>query len=417
MRPPTPASGGPRRPAPRRRVGAAAVALLLAAAALSRGVVARADAPAAAPVAAPAEGGAGASRFEATWHDADGTARALYRPRFVPAGLLLADAKAFGLAPLDLALDGRRGRILVTGAADRLGYAADAFGYLDVPTPQALVEVSLVETLSRCRNDHGGHLSFDRGPDGPDTFFRAFRADFEPSAWLRSELVGGLPFQGVDVRGGGTDLSDGLSGTLDAVLRGLAHDGEADVLARPCLVCTEGVPAKVSSTLSLPASLFFQNGAVVTRQQVDERAGISLEVTVESVGRDAVRLRLHPWIRRLEEATSPTGPESYPVLGVREATTTVRVADGETVVVAALEGRRLVRDRRGYPALDHLPALDTVLSAHTTERDATDLHVMVRVRILQPGRDPVPMTPPSETARLEARRASPSPRPTAASPR
>ncbi len=387
------------RPAPARRAAARTVATCLAAVAAVVGSALFAGAFAGAGVEP-----TGAAAFEATWRDADGTARALYRPRFVPAGLLLADAQAFGLAPLDLALDGRRGRILVSGAADRLAIAADAFGYLDVPTPQVLVEVSLVETLSRCRNDHGGHLSFDRGPDGPDTFFRAFRADFEPSAWLRSELVGGLPFQGVDVRGGGTDLSDGLSGTLDAVLRGLAHDGEADVLARPCLVCTEGVPAKVSSTLSLPASLFFQDGAVVTRRQVDEVAGISLEVTVEAVGRDAVRLRLHPWVRRLEEASSPTGPESYPVLGIREATTTVRVADGETVVVAALEGRRLVRDRRGYPALDHLPALDTVLSAHTTEREVTDVHVMVRVRILQPGRDPVAVVPPGEAARLEARR-------------
>ncbi|MFO0933433.1 MAG: hypothetical protein U1E39_12070 [Planctomycetota bacterium] len=387
----------PRRAA-RRRVPRVLAALVLAAGLLAGGR-ARTGASAGPDVA-----GERPRAFEATWRDGDGTARALYRPRFVPAGLLLADAQAFGLAPLALALDGSRGRILVSGAEDHFPIAADAFGYLDVPTPQVLVEVSLVETLARCRNDHGGHLWFDRGPDGPDTFFRAFRADFEPSAWLRSELVGGLPFQGVDVRGGGTDLSDGLSGTLDAVLRGLAHDGEADVLARPCLVCTEGVPATVSSTLSLPASLFFQNGAVVQQQRVDERAGVSLEVTVEEVGRDAVRLRLHPWVRRLEEATSPTGPASYPVLGVREATTTVRVADGETVVVAAFEGRRLVRDRRGYPALDHLPALDTVLSAHTTERDVTDVHVMVRVRILQAGRDPVPVVPPGEAARLEARR-------------
>ncbi len=352
--------------------------------------------------------GAGASPFEATWQAPDGTSFALYRPRFVPAVDLLADAQAFGLAPLgvgmDLGLERARGRLLVSGAADRLVVAAEALGYLDVPTPQVLVEVSIVETLNRCRRDTGGHLAFDRTATGPDTFFRTFRYDFDPSSWLRHELVGGRPFEGVDVRGGGTDVSDGLAGTVDAVLRGLAHDGQADVLARPCLVCSLGVPAKMSSTLSLPATLFFQRGTVIERTRVDERAGISLEVTAEAVGREAVRLKVHPWIRRVEEASSPTGPESYPVLGSREMTTTVTLADGQTALVAALEGRRSVRDRRGYPALDLLPALDGVLSAHTTDQETSDVHVLLRARILQPGREPPAVVPPGEAARLETRR-------------
>ena len=343
------------------------------------------------------------SAFETTWREADGRARALYRPRFVPAVDLLADAQAFGLAPLDLALDRARGRILVTGAFEGLGAAADALGYLDVPTPQVMVEVSLVETLNRCRHETGGHAHFDR-PPGPDTFFRSFRSDFEPTSWLRNELVGGRPFEGADVRVGGTDLSDRFAGTLDAVLRGLAHDGQADVLARPCLVCSLGVPAKMSSTLSLPATLFFQSGTLIQRSRVDERAGISLEVTAEAVGRDMVRLRIHPWIRRLEEASSPSGPESYPVLGSRETTTTVNLADGQTVLVAGLEGRRLVRERHGYPALDRLPAIDGALAAHTTLGETTDVHVLVTARILQPGREPPSFVPPGEAARLDARR-------------
>jgi len=352
--------------------------------------------------------GAAASPFEATWQASDGTSFALYRPRFVPAAELLADAQAFGLAPLgvgmDLGFERTRGRLLVSGAADRLRVAAEALGYLDVPTPQVLVEVSIVETLNRCRRDTGGLLRFDRTATGPDTFFRTFRYDFEPSSWLRHELVGGRPFEGADVRGGGTDLSGGLAGTVDAVLRGLAHDGQADVLARPCLVCSLGVPAKMSSTLSLPATLFFRQGTSVQRSRVDERAGISLEVTAEAVGRDAARLKVHPWIRRVEEASSPTGPESYPVLGSREMTTTVTVADGQTVLVAALEGRRSVRDRRGYPALDLLPALDGLLAAHTTDRETTDVHVLLRARILQPGREPPAVVPPGEAGRLDARR-------------
>lgn len=407
----SPPSGGPRpapsRPGPRRRGTALGrFARLARAAGLATAVLAGAPARPAAAEAPRGDVARGRAVFDATWAEADGRRRALYRPRFVPAAELLASATGFGLAPAELALDGLRGRLLLTGDAPRLEAAAEALGYLDVPTPQALVEVALVESLRRCRAEHGGHGAFDRDGGDPDTFFRAFRADFEPGSWLRSELVGGAPFQGADVRGGGHDLADGLAGTVDTVLRGLAHEGAADVLARPCLVCTEGVPASVSSTLSLPVTLFFRTGVDVRFERSAERAGVSLEVVAEAVGRDAVRLRVHPWVRRLEEASAPTGPLSYPVLGVREVQTTVTVRDGQTVLVAALEGRRLVRDRDGWPALDRLPALDTLLSAHGVEDGVTDFHVLVTARVLAPGRDPVAVVPPGEPARLAARGAA-----------
>lgn len=344
------------------------------------------------------------ARFDGTWREPDGRTRALYRPRFVDASALLADARAFQLAPLDLALDGSRGRLLVTGPADRLRDAADALAFLDVPTPQVLVEVALVETVSHGRVQTGGHGRFDRDASGPDTFFRAFRADFEPTSWLRQELVGGRAFEGADVRGATTERSGTFAGTLDAVLRGMAHDGCADLLARPRLVCTEGVPARMSSMLLLPATLFVQQGVLIQRTTTNETAGVSLEVTAELVGRDAVRLKLHPWVRRVEEASSETGPASYPVLASREVTTTVEVRDGETVIVAGLDGRRRVRDRRGWPALDRLPAIDGLLSSRQGEEATTDLHLLLTVRILEPGREAPAIVPPGEPARLAAKR-------------
>lgn len=372
-------------------------------------------APATAAPPHPASSAGGAARFEARWTAPDGRVQALYRPRHVAAPTLLTDAKALlpdGLAPLELHLDAARRRLLVTGAGDRLDLAGEALGYLDVPTPQALVEVALVETLSRRSRQAGGHAAFDRaGGDAPDTFFRSFRAAFEPVAWLRSELVGGKPFEGVSARGGGRDLSGGLVGTLDAVLRGLAHDGLAEIVARPCLVCSEGAPARMSSTVTLPAMLFvndrFPGGYVVNRRRVDERAGVTLEVLAERVGRDAVRLKVKPWLRRIEEASATSEVPSYPVLVGREAETTLDLPDGATALVAGIEGRRLLRNRRGFPALDHLPAVDGLLSARATEETSTDLHVFVTVRVLRHGREAPPFLPPSELARLAARARSP----------
>jgi hypothetical protein len=119
---------------------------------------------------------------ETTWVGADGRIRHLYRPRFVPPEPLLADVKSFGVASVDCALDVSRGRLLLTGAREGFDEAFDALAWLDVPRPQALVEVTILETIRRCDVESGGNGLYDRWqPEGaPDSFFRGLRWEFEP---------------------------------------------------------------------------------------------------------------------------------------------------------------------------------------------------------------------------------------------
>ena len=94
-----------------------------------------------------------------------------------------------------------------------------------------------------------------------------------------------------------------FAGAVDAVLRALSHEGEAEILSSPTIVVTQGVPAVVSARLLLPATLFHRSGGagatVVARDTVSEEAGVRLEVTAEWIGRDHLVLRLHPWVRQL----------------------------------------------------------------------------------------------------------------------
>ena len=345
--------------------------------------------------------GAAVVGAESAWTEPDGRVRALYRPAFVPARDLLESAARLGGVPASLALDALRSRVLLGGGRDAIEDAIRSLQFLDVPSPEALVDVAVVETSCRTRRARGGAASFDRTEEGPDTFFRVFRADFEPTAWLRSELVGVRPFEGTSVVGRETKGSGDLGGTLAAVLRGLMSDGTADLVTRPTLVCTEGVPAKVESTLALPVSVFSRQGERTTLRSENERAGVTLEVTADVVGADAVRLTLRPWVRRIEASDAAEGPVGNPVLRVVQATTTVSVPDGEMVVIGAIAGRRRLTQRAGWPALDRLPALDGALSAVDSNGEETDLHVLVRARILTRGRATPRFVPPGEAARLE----------------
>lgn len=377
----------------RLRVAALLGALVLFAPGLVRPVAAEGPAPA---------GRAFVPVDETSWLGADGRLRTLYRPRFVPAGDLFADAKAFGMAGVDLALDPVRGRLLLTGGEDALGGAHEALAFLDVPRPQVLVRVGVVETIRRARRQSGGHVLFDRDePAGtPNTLFRGIRFDFEPEDWLRTQVVGGRAFEGASVAFGSERDKGPLAGTLDAVLRGLAHSGEASYLAEPVLVCTEGVKASVEASVELPATVFTQVGTTVTDRSVTEKAGVRLEVTAERVGRDHVTLRVQPWLRAVVEERAPDGPESYPTLAIREIDARVTLADGDTVLVGGLETFRRGRSREGLSLGERLPALDGLLAATAREGEATEVLFLVYVRILVPGRDPAGMLPPSEAERL-----------------
>lgn len=350
------------------------------------------------PSAAPAMPVAG----DDSWWGGDGRLHRLYRPRFVPAAELLEGARSILPPAVELTLDSMRHRLLFTGTRVGVDCAAEAVDFLDVPRPSASIEVTIVETARHRRAEHGGHGIFDRDgpPAGPDTFFRGLRFDFEPESWLRSELTGTDSFEGTSIEGARSGTGGPLAGMVDVVLRSLSTLGEAEILSNPSIVVTEGVPAFVSSTIELPVTLFSRSGTDTVYGTTSEHAGVRFEVTADKIGADRLTLRLHPWVRQLTEAKSSSGPAGYPVLSVRELTTTVTVADGEEFLLGGVAGWQRVSDAVGLPVPPALTALTSALGAKRNEIECVDLVFRVRARILHPGRDGARVVPSSERDRL-----------------
>ncbi len=234
------------------------------------------------PGGAPAPGPA---PFDANAGGGPTDACAALPPAVRPAGDLLAGA-AFVLAPtIDLGLDpAAPSAALSRGAAERLGAATEALGYLDVPTAAAA-------RRDRHRRDRppvpqGERRApglFDRGgpPAGPDTFFRGVRYDFEPTSWLRCELLGADPFEGTSTSGGqsgtgGPFAGDGGRGAARARARRRGRDPRA--ARRSCDRGRAGRRERRGS--SLPASLFAREGGaalgdkIVTNTLATEEAGV-----------------------------------------------------------------------------------------------------------------------------------------------
>jgi type II secretory pathway component GspD/PulD (secretin) len=288
---------------------------------------------------------------EDSWWGGDGRLHRLYRPKFVPAGELLDGARSILPPAVDLTLDPMRHRLLLAGTPAGVSCASEAVGYLDVPAPSASIDVTIVETARRRHGERGGHGVFDRDAPsaGPDTFFRSLRFDFEPESWLNSQLTGTDAFLGTSIRGGDPGTGGPLAGMVDVVLRSLSTEGEAEILANPSIVVTEGIPAYVASTIELPVTLFARSEFTTTYGTVSEHAGVRLEVTAVRIGADRLTLQIHPWVRQLTEAQGADGPIGAPVLAVRELSTTVSLADGEEFLLGGVASWQRARDGVGLP--------------------------------------------------------------------
>jgi type II secretory pathway component GspD/PulD (secretin) len=352
------------------------------------------------PLAADGPAAATAPESGPAWRIRDGRLRTLYRPKFVPAPELLPEASAFGVPGVDLALDEHRGRLVLTGEDAAVAAARDALAWLDAPPPEVLVKVAVVETIRRERRQAGGHLLFDRDlvPGGPATFFRGLRTEFEPEDWLRSELMGGT-FQGTTVGFGALEGESGIGGTVEQALRFLAHSGEAEFLAEPSLVCTQGVPAAMEASVLLPVPTLHRTPFGEVRGFLTEKAGVRLEVVVERIGADSVTLRVHPWIRQVTGTSPDAGPVGAPVLAVRESETLLTLRDGDTVLVGGLEHLRRSRSRDAVPGAE-ATGLDGLLSSSAREGEFSEVLFLVGVRILTPGREHGGTIPPGEAERL-----------------
>jgi type II secretory pathway component GspD/PulD (secretin) len=295
---------------------------------------------------------------------------------------VLEDAARFGIGPPVLSADPLRGRLLVRAPEADREALLEILAFVDAPTPQVLLRLSLVETVCTDRAETGGHALFDRDVAGnrTDTLFRSVDLAFEPDSFLRRTLFGHAPFPGVSAALG--DPAEGFS----AVLRALAHRGEAEIHLSPSLLLTEGVPGKVEATVELPETVFTGSEVAITATPVREKAGVSVEAVAERVGTDHVVVAVKAWLRQVTAGEAEGGPAGYPVLSTREITARATVRDGRTVVLGGFGSFERTSSRRGLPALARFPLLDAVASARRRTSARTEFLVVATPVVRVPGR-------------------------------
>jgi type II secretory pathway component GspD/PulD (secretin) len=253
--------------------------------------------------------------------------------------------------------------LILSGPADQVNSALELLQALDVAPPQVLIEAKMVDIATDKARDLG--LSYD---------------------WTSVTFKEG-PVNAADgtVNRPGTSLSFGrflrTPFDLTATLSALETQRLAKLLANP----------KVSVVDSQDASIFIGDLLRYRVLQSVTAAGSNFTVETVPVGvallvrprvhdDGYITLKVHPVVSTV---TDFIGPEKIPQTASREADSTIRMKDGETIVIGGLIREDDLKILRQVPLLGQLPLIGELFRNRTTQRTKSEVTVFLTAHIVK----------------------------------
>jgi len=219
--------------------------------------------------------------------------------------------------------------------------------------------------------------------------------------------AGGIGFRGsapLDVSGvGGALLSAdtftanlGL-GKATAVIQALKQQGEVSTVAQPRLRALNNQTAFIKVGEDRPffrlqqATTYQQTGTTVPYNQTQETFSIStitigtiLAVTPQVDNDGVITLDVLPAITRLQAVvTSPDGKQTAPVTEVKQASTIVRLRDGETAIIGGLIAEDHGNTVRAIPVLGAVPVLGQAFRSKASMKNRTELVIFLTPHLVR----------------------------------
>ncbi len=257
--------------------------------------------------------------------------------------------------------------VSIMDTPERLNAAARLVQAIDKARAEVVIEVQLLEVDRQTLRDYG--LEF--AAQGADAAVGAGEEGF------------GLTVDDI-ARLSGSDLF--IANPMSLLINMLAEDRNTRILANPSLRTSDGLAAEAhfGERVPVPVTTFtpFAAGGVAQQPITSfnyEDIGVNIEILPRIHHNDEVSLELVVEISNI----SGTGFGDLPQFGSREITTTLRLRDGETNILAGLirDDERETLD--GIPGLNRVPVLGRLFGRTRTENQATDIILTLRPHIIR----------------------------------
>lgn len=324
-----------------------------------------------------------------------GTARSNFQDRLRNIINRAAGEEVQILGEVKLVADERTNAILVFANQQDLKMIKRIIGELDKVQSQVLIEAIIMEVSLTDSLNYG--VSATQNP-------KAFGRDFTGAG----AILNGQGFLNNLTNFPGS-LGSGFSylGTLgrdrfDVALSALAADNRVNILQRPRIQTSHAVPASIFIGESRPFPIGSSFGGFTGFNTISQlQIGIGLDVLPIINPDGLVVMEINQTVNSVggEVQIANVGP--VPSTIDRQASATVAVRDGDTVVVGGFINNQKNRSKSGVPILKDIPLLGALFRSTSSSSQRTELVILIRPTVL-PTPEVAAVTKLNEEERLPA---------------
>lgn len=266
--------------------------------------------------------------------------------------------------------DYRTNSLIVTDTPDRMPIVAQVIASLDIPAPQVMLEVEMLDVTKNTLEKIG--LKFGDISSYPSmmamTLTGAMRGTKFPFSGLWPENDTGMPDRkGTDYTAPGT-LS--FATAYQTLLQFIKTQNDTKYLARPRLLTlnNETAEIKIATDEVIGEVLQYDNDGVLESRSADRtETGISLRVTPQiNLDTGEITMFINPEVK---EAATSSFSSSYRDPEARGTKSVVRVKDGETVILGGLIRNEFSQTITKLPILGDLPLIGFLFRHKNKDKD------------------------------------------------
>lgn len=277
-----------------------------------------------------------------------------------------------------LAADERTNSIVAYGTQQDLKTLKELIEKIDIPLPQVRIEAIITEVVLS-ENQASGIEQLGFAFNGTDL---SFGTDIPAS-----DDEDPIPSNAGGVFGSGFSLTGDTTAVFSAVLRASESDNNVRILSIPNIVISHNEEGVINVSESRPiitgsSSTLNDNSSTNVRSNVEFRdIGIQLTVT-PLIGADGtVQMQVEQTVDNVAGNITIDG-NPQPIIGRREATSTITVDSGEMIVLGGLQENRQGDSNSYFPVFGRLPLIKEVFGGESTDYTRTELVIFIRPTIL-----------------------------------
>lgn len=252
------------------------------------------------------------------------------------------------IAPEAVFMEGAKSsQLVVKGASEDISRCIRLISSIDIPLRQVMIESRIVEISENALENLG--VSWTGAANG-----------------IRLAIDG--------------DSVD--SETVYAVISALIGKGKARLIACPSISTIDNQEASVNIGNKVPFAVPVNSSSSSVQwavQYID--AGVSLRITPRLGERGEMTVAVNPEVSSVSEWRMTAAGE-FPVISTRNASTRLKVRDGQTIIIGGLINETDRENISKIPIAGDIPLVKELFTKRTTERNKTEVVFLITPRII-----------------------------------